>query len=75
MAHMDFLMTLITALTDSEIRLLCGAYTDGSYASAYAGNNIATCLETGIITDSSDTTISPKADITRGAVADSSAAS
>jgi hypothetical protein len=56
-------------LTNGEISQLLSAFSDGTSASAYAKENIAACLKAGITSGTSDTTVSPKADITRAEVA------
>lgn len=60
---------LSVALSDSEADQLLSAFPDGADVSDYATGSMAACLKTGIISGTSDTTISPKADITRAEVA------
>jgi len=63
------IMGLDAGLTDSEVGKLLSTFSDGTSASTYAKYSIAACLKTGISSGTSDTTISPKADITRAEVA------
>lgn len=60
---------LSAGLNDSDISKLLSTFSDGASASAYAKESIAACLKTGITSGTSDTTISPQADITRAEVA------
>jgi len=60
---------LSTGLADGESSQLLSAFSDGESASTYAEESIAACLKTGIVSGTSDTTISPTADITRAEVA------
>ncbi|MEA4920304.1 MAG: S-layer homology domain-containing protein [Clostridiaceae bacterium] len=60
---------LSAGLTDSETNQLLSTFSDGESASDYAKESIASCLKTGIISGTSETTISPKANITRAEVA------
>jgi|GEM_PF-1049433 len=60
---------LESTLTDSEISSLLAAYSDSASASAYAKASIAACLDTGVVTGQSASTVAPKAYITRAEVA------
>ena len=60
---------LDSGLDAGEVGRLLSTFSDGTSASAYAKESIAACLKTGIVSGTSDTTISPKDDITRAEVA------
>ncbi len=57
------------SLTDSEVSALLLKYTDGADVSSYARQSAAACLEAGITTGTSATTLSPKDYVTRAEVA------
>lgn len=57
------------SLTYSETSSLLAAYTDGASAADYAKGSIAACLKAGIVSGTSESTISPKDHITRAEVA------
>lgn len=59
---------LSVRLSDSEINQLLSTFSDGESASSYAKESIAACLKTGITSGTSNTTILPKADISRAEV-------
>ncbi len=56
-------------LTDDDVSALLETYTDATSASPYAEGGIAACLKADITTGTSNTTLSPKAYITRAEVA------
>jgi len=56
-------------LSDSEISELFGAYADGTSVSDYAESSIAACVKAGIVSGTSEDTISPKDYVTRAEVA------
>ena len=60
---------LDAGLSDVETSQLLSKFSDEAFASDYAKESIAACLKTGIISGTSDTTISPIAKITRAEVA------
>ncbi|MGE4352850.1 MAG: MBG domain-containing protein [Oscillospiraceae bacterium] len=60
---------LEVGLTDGEAEALLGQYTDGAEVSSYARTDVAALLKCGIVTGSSDTTLSPKDEITRAEIA------
>jgi uncharacterized repeat protein (TIGR02543 family) len=60
---------LHSSLTENEITNILKAYTDLSNASEYAKENIAACIDTGIVSGRSQNTIAPKDNITRAEVA------
>ena len=63
------LTNLSVSLTDSETASLLAKYTDGAAVSSYAKTSAAICLKSGVVTGSSETTLSPKAYVTRAEVA------
>jgi len=56
-------------LTDSQISQLLAVYVDAAGASSYAKSSIASCLETGVVTGKSGSSLAPKDYITRAEVA------
>ena len=60
---------LEASLTDSEAASLIAAYADGKNVSQYAGNSIAACLKTQIVSGRENSTLAPKAYVTRAEVA------
>ena len=60
---------LDAGLTDVETSQLLSKFSDEAFVSDYAKKSIAACLKTGIISGTSETTISPQANITRAEVA------
>ncbi len=60
---------LNAGLTDGEISLLLSGYADNASVSAYALESAAACVKTGIVTGTSETTLSPKEYVTRAEVA------
>jgi len=60
---------LQVSLTDSEITAMLDKFTDGISASDYAEEGIAACLKTGVVSGRSNSTVAPKAFITRAEVA------
>jgi len=57
------------SLTESQISELLAGYADGANASSYAKESIAACLKAGIISGTSEKTLSPKDSVTRAEVA------
>ena len=60
---------LSVSLTDSETSALLAKYTDGASVSDFAKTSAAICLKSGVVTGSSETSLSPKAYVTRAEVA------
>ncbi len=60
---------LSAGLTDGKTSQLLSTFSDGESASTYAKESIAACLKTGITSGTSETTLSPQANITRAEVA------
>ncbi len=63
------LTELETDVTDDTSSEWLRTYSDQNSIAAYAKTAIAACLDVGIVTGSTDTTLSPKGDITRAQVA------
>ncbi len=60
---------LSPSLSDSQVTALLVTYSDSTDVSNWAKTSIAACLETGVITGRTSTTLSPKENITRAEVA------
>ena len=60
---------LSPSLSDSQVTALLVSYSDSTDVSNWAKTSIAACLETGVITGRTSTTLSPKENITRAEVA------
>lgn len=60
---------LEVSFNDGESAALLSAYTDGASISSYAREGVAACLKAGIVTGTSESTISPKKSVTRAEVA------
>ncbi len=60
---------LSPSLSDSQATALLVSYSDSTDVSIWAKTSIAACLETGVITGRTSTTLSPKENITRAEVA------
>ncbi|WP_051280852.1 cadherin-like domain-containing protein [Anaerovorax odorimutans] len=56
-------------VTESEISTLLAEYTDAQGTSSYAKADVASCLQTGVISGTSSSTLAPKNNITRAEVA------
>jgi len=69
LAHAMKTTGLNVSLTDSEISMILAKYTDAVAVSDYAKLGVAACVNDGIITGTSDSTLSPKAYVTRAEVA------
>ena len=60
---------LETVLSDSGINRLLASYTDSENISDYAKTGVEACIETGVVTGKTSSTIAPKDTITRAEVA------
>jgi hypothetical protein len=68
-AHAMQITGLATSLQPGEADKLLAAYSDGDQSSAWAKNDIAQCLKTGVVSGRSGSTVAPQNHITRAEVA------
>lgn len=58
-----------SGVTDGSVTALLASYTDSATASSYAMESIAACINVGIVTGTSTSTVAPKSYVTRAEVA------